>query len=172
MRTSEFGRHRPQFEGDRPIDWDGGKVRIDEGSPLISDPTWDALDGNYVYRRATPVASTSSLPEDDAARNELPMFDGLLAYFPNALAYVSTISKIGNEQHNPGEDLHWDRNKSKDHLNKIVRHAVDAGKKDARGVRHSGRLAWRALANLQEELEREEGAPLARGAISNADSHR
>jgi hypothetical protein len=116
-------------------------------------------------RNVSSVAEpASSLPEDDAARNELPMFDGLLAYFPNALAAVAQVSKIGNDQHNPGEQMHWARGKSTDHLNKIVRHTVDAGKKDARGVRHSARLAWRALALLQEELEREEGAPLARGA--------
>jgi hypothetical protein len=116
--------------------------------------------GDAVYAEV----SKSSLPEDDAARNELPMFDGLLAYFPNALAAVAQVSKIGNDQHNPGEPMHWARGKSTDHGNKMMRHLVDIGKKDARGVRHSARLAWRALANLQEEIEREEGAPLARGA--------
>jgi hypothetical protein len=45
----------------------------------------------------------SSLPEDDSTRLEYPMFDGLVAYFPNALAEVSRVSKIGNDQHNPGE---------------------------------------------------------------------
>jgi hypothetical protein len=92
------------------------------------------------------------------------MFDGLIAYFPNALAEVAQVSKIGNDQHNPGQDMHWARGKSTDHGNKIARHLVDIGKKDARGVRHSARLAWRALANLQEELEREEGYPLSRGS--------
>jgi hypothetical protein len=92
------------------------------------------------------------------------MFDGLIAYFPNALAEVAQVSKIGNDQHNPGQPMHWARGKSTDHGNKIARHLVDIGKKDARGVRHSARLAWRALANLQEELEREEGYPLSRGS--------
>jgi hypothetical protein len=108
----------------------------------------------------------NSLPEDDSTRLNYPMFDGLLAYFPNALAAVSEVSKIGNDQHNPGEPMHWARGKSTDHLNKIIRHAIDAGKKDARGVRHSARLAWRALALLQEELEREEGVPLSRGSVA------
>jgi hypothetical protein len=91
------------------------------------------------------------------------MFDGLFAYFPNALAEVARVSKIGNDQHNPGEPMHWARGKSTDHGNKIARHLVDIGKKDARGVRHSARLAWRALALLQEELERD-GAPMSRGS--------
>jgi hypothetical protein len=92
------------------------------------------------------------------------MFDGLMAYFPNALAEVARVSKIGNDQHNPGQPMHWARGKSTDHANKIARHLIDVGRKDARGVRHAARLAWRALALLQEEIEREEGAPLSRGS--------
>jgi hypothetical protein len=112
----------------------------------------------------TTPAPQNSLTEDDAARLEYPMFDGLMAYFPNALAEVSKVSKIGNDQHNPGEPLHWARDKSTDHENKIMRHLVDVGRKDARGVRHSARLAWRALALLQTELEREEGVPRSRAS--------
>jgi hypothetical protein len=110
------------------------------------------------------VPEPLSLPDDDVARRDYPMFDGLMAYFPNALAYVALVSKIGNEQHNPGQPMHWARGKSTDHENKIMRHLADVGRKDGRGVRHSGSLAWRALANLQEELEREEGAPMSRGS--------
>lgn len=105
-----------------------------------------------------------SLPDEDAVRGDYPMFDGLLAYFPNALAEVSKVSKIGNDQHNPGQPMHWARNKSLDHENKIVRHLVDAGKFDGRGVRHTARLAWRALAMLQEELEKAEGLPPSRAS--------
>lgn len=110
-----------------------------------------------------PEAPRSALPEDDAERNSFPMFDGLLAYFPNALAEVSRVSKVGNEQHNPGQPMHWARGKSTDHGNKIVRHLIDAGGSDARGIRHSARLAWRALALLQQEIE-DAGAPMSRGS--------
>ncbi|WP_426355656.1 dATP/dGTP diphosphohydrolase domain-containing protein [Stenotrophomonas maltophilia] len=105
---------------------------------------------------------TVSLPDDAESRNGIPMADGLLYYFPNALAEVAKVSRIGNEQHNPGQPMHWDRGKSTDHENKILRHLVDAGRRDGQGVRHSAYLAWRALALLQEEIEREEGAPLPR----------
>lgn len=107
---------------------------------------------------------TNALTEDDKERGEFPMFDGLLAYFPNALAEVSRVSKIGNDQHNPGQPMHWARGKSTDHENKIARHLLDSGGVDARGVRHSARLAWRALALLQEELERETGCPMSRAS--------
>lgn len=119
-----------------------------------------------VDREACPSCACgwSSLPEDDKQRLDFPMFDGLLAYFPNALAEVARVSFLGNEQHNPGQPMHWARGKSTDHENKIIRHLVDAGKLDSRGVRHSARVAWRALALLQEELERDEGFPMSRGS--------
>ena len=105
-----------------------------------------------------------ALPTDAKERNKFPMFDGLLAYFPAALAAVSRVSKIGNDQHNPGEPMHWARGKSTDHENKIVRHLLESGTIDTDGTRHSAKVAWRALALLQEELEREEGAPVPRNA--------
>jgi hypothetical protein len=106
----------------------------------------------------------NSLPDDPNKRNDYPMADGLLYYFPNALAEVARVSKIGNDQHNPGQPMHWARGKSTDHANKIIRHLLDAGTMDKDGTRHSAKVAWRALALLQEELEREEGAPLPRSA--------
>lgn len=124
----------------------------------------DTLTKVHVVEDAIIKTDINSLPEDDTERNDIPMADGLLYYFPNALAEVARVSKLGNDQHNPGQPLHWARSKSTDHANKILRHLTDAGKKDSRGVRHSARLAWRALAMLQVELEQEEGAPRPRNA--------
>jgi hypothetical protein len=106
-----------------------------------------------------------SLPDDDERRREFPMADGLLDYFPNALAEVARHSKLAGDKHHPGEPLHWERGKSTDHRNKIMRHLVDSGKRDAEGNRHSTGLAWRALALLQEELEAEHGYPAPRNAV-------
>lgn len=100
-----------------------------------------------------------SLSEDPELRAQYPLFDGFLAYFPNAAAEVSRLSYLATQQHHPDEPMHWDRSKSTDHLNKIGRHMIDAGKLDDRGLRHSVMLAWRAMANLQEELERDLGLP-------------
>lgn len=111
----------------------------------------------------------STLPTEASERNAIPMADGLLYYFPAALAAVAKVSKVGNDQHNPGEPMHWARGKSTDHENKILRHLVDAGTVDTDGTRHSAKLAWRALALLQQELEREEGAPLPRNARLSVD---
>lgn len=86
-------------------------------------------------------------------------------YFPNALAEIARVSKAGNDQHNPGQPLHWSRGKSSDHADCILRHLIDAGTVDSKdGMRHTAKVAWRALALLQEELEREQGLPLPRNA--------
>ena len=107
---------------------------------------------------------TNSLPEDDKTRGEFMMADGLLDYFPNALAEIARHSKLAGEKHHPGDPLHWDRTKSTDHRNKIMRHLIDSGGTDDHGNRHSTGLAWRALALLQEELELECGYPAPRNA--------
>lgn len=99
------------------------------------------------------------LPTDADERAQFPMFDGLLGYFPAALAWVSRCSKVGNDQHNPGEPLHWAMDKSTDHKNKIVKHLLDVGTDDTDDVPHSVKVAWRALALAQEDLMARKGAP-------------
>jgi hypothetical protein len=93
------------------------------------------------------------MTNDKKARKQTPMFAGLLNYFPDALAAVAHCSYVGNEQHNPGQPLHWAREKSTDHADCIVRHLTESGTVDDDGVRHSAKLAWRALALLQIEIE-------------------
>ncbi len=94
---------------------------------------------------------SQTLPTDAAEREEYPLAEGLLFYFPNALAAVSNVSVVGGRQHNLGP-LHWDRSKSTNHADKILRHQVDAGTMDTDGTRHSAKVAWRALAQLEDEL--------------------
>ena len=96
------------------------------------------------------------LPTEAQARKDVPIFSGVLRYFPDALAAVAELSRIGNEQHNPGKPLHWDRSKSGDELDALTRHLMEAGTIDTDGVRHSAKVAWRALANLQKEIEASE----------------
>jgi len=91
--------------------------------------------------------------ESTQERKRTPIFSGVLKYFPLAIAEVSRVSLAGNEQHNPGTDLHWDRSKSKDEADALVRHLIDSGKIDTDGIRHTAKVAWRALALLQKELE-------------------
>lgn len=86
-------------------------------------------------------------------RKNIPLFSGVINYFPLALQEVAKTSLAGNEQHNPGTVLHWDRSKSGDEKDALMRHLLDAGKIDDDGIRHSAKVAWRALANLEKEIE-------------------
>ena len=95
------------------------------------------------------------MTSDPKERKNLPIGTGVLDYFPDALAAVAHCSKVGNDQHNPGMPLHWDRSKSTDQSDCIIRHFIERGTVDSDGVRHSAKLAWRALALLQIEIEKE-----------------
>ncbi len=92
---------------------------------------------------------------DAKERKGLPVYSGVLKYFPDAILAVAECSRIGNDQHNAGKPLHWDRSKSGDELDALTRHLIQAGTTDSDGVRHSAKVAWRALANLQKEIENE-----------------
>lgn len=96
------------------------------------------------------------LPTGKQARKECPVATGFLDYFPDAIAEVAHVSFVGNKQHNPGELMHWNRNKSTDHADCVARHLLERGKIDTDGLRHTAKLAWRALAVLQLELEAEQ----------------
>jgi hypothetical protein len=96
-----------------------------------------------------------SLPTDAKTRKAIPIWSGVLRYFPDAIAAVAELSRIGNDQHNHGQPLHWAREKSTDQEDCAARHLLDVGTVDTDGVRHSAKLAWRALAILQLEIEKE-----------------
>lgn len=100
---------------------------------------------------ATPA--DAPLPSDASERKHVPLHSGLVKYFPDALIAIADLSWRGNEQHNPGQPLHWSREKSSDHEDCLMRHHFEAGTFDKDGVRHSTKRAWRALAALQLEIE-------------------
>lgn len=88
-------------------------------------------------------------------RKRRPVYSGVLRYFPDALLEVAHASWVGNEQHHPGTPLHWDKSKSPDHLEALTRHLARVGETDDDGVPHLAKVAWRALAALQTEIERQ-----------------
>ncbi len=116
-----------------------------------------------------------TLPTDSQERKGYPLFRGCLKYFPAALAGVARISNLGNQKHNPGEDLHHARAKSSDHPDCILRHLMDtqdlitakergSAVTDQQILDEASQLAWRALAFSQELHEKLGKAPLAPGA--------
>lgn len=97
-----------------------------------------------------------SLPTEAAARKAIPVYSGFVKYFPDAMMAVAELSRKGNDQHNPGKPLHWDRSKSGDELDALMRHLLDDAMNvplDTDGVMHKTKVAWRAMADLQKALE-------------------
>ena len=125
----------------------------------IARGTHDIGVPSRVSRRATDAAPPPHLPDSAAARKDTPIASGVIDYFPDALVAIAQLSFIGNSQHNTGQPLHWARGKSTDESDALMRHFVDRGTFDSDGVRHSTKVAWRALAMLQKEIEdsRKEG---------------
>lgn len=114
---------------------------------------------------APPVATRRLLDTlTSAERKEYPMATGLLDYFPDALAEVSHVSYLGNQKHNPGQPLHWSRDKSADHADCVVRHMATRGGLDGK-VLHLAEAAWRALADLQIALEAQHNLSPPAGAV-------
>jgi hypothetical protein len=98
---------------------------------------------------------------DSATRKMMPVATGCLNYFPDALLCVSFISRVGNDKHNPGQPLHWAKEKSADEPDAEARHMLDHFRGDAPdpGLEPLGELghlaskAWRALAHLQRACD-------------------
>ena len=115
-----------------------------------------------------------TLPTDSNERKEYPLLRGCLRYFPAALAGVARTSKLGNDKHNPGEEMHHARAKSGDHGDCIIRHLMDLEDllaarnrredvSDQEVLNEVNQMTWRALA-LSQQLHEHFGAPLAPGA--------
>lgn len=124
---------------------------------VLRDDTGEA--GDWHKARFEEVVEAPShdmiLPTDPAARKGMPITTGVLDYFPLAIAEVAMCSKAGNDQHSPGQPLHWAKDKSTDHADCIPRHLIDRYSRDTDGVRHAAKMAWRSLAFLQTLLEAE-----------------
>ena len=149
----------------------GGRYRVEQASEsvlVLCTLTGNVLRGTYDAQSfeldnsvpqpqysAAPQPAKMLLSEDPQTRKDTPITSGVLDYFPLALAAVAQCSKVGNDQHNPGQPLHWDKDKSTDHADCIARHLIDRHTVDTDGVSHTTKLAWRALALLQTTLEAE-----------------
>lgn len=97
-----------------------------------------------------------SLPTDAKERKALQLYTFMFKYFPDAWLEVVRIARIGNEQHNPGEPLHWARGKSTDQMNAAFNHIFDYGlgeRVDTDGGYHLAKAIWRLSAQLQLDIE-------------------
>lgn len=132
-----------------------GIVIFNSGSTLLVE---SADKQTIQFVRVQP--NIAHLPLDPAARKATPLWTGLVKYFPDALVAVAQLSHKAGAQHHPGQPVHWEREKSTDHHDTLMRHLWDSGTSDTDGIAHSAKVAWRALAILQLEIEKERGCSL------------
>ena len=144
LKRGDRVRHENGLEGEIIKQSHGGTwwIRREGGFRAL----WSA---EYFHRISSPVDE----PSEDQKRKNQPLARGVLDYFPDALLVISEVSRIGNEQHNPGQPMHWSKGKSNNHADALMRHLLCRGKLDSDKMRHSAKVAWRALALLQTELE-------------------
>ena len=101
------------------------------------------------------------LPTKNSERKMLPILTFLTEYFPDAIIELVKLCVAGNVQHNPElapADIKWAREKSTDQLNTAFRHLWDhktGTVLDSDGVYHLAKTAWRTLAELQLQIERD-----------------
>lgn len=128
------------------------------GAPLPGRRTaewWENQARMQIIGLETAPAEPVGLAQDAAGRKAQPVARGFLDYFPDAIAEVAHVSFVANEQHNPGEPMHWAKEKSTDEADCLVRHLIQRGTIDSDGLRHTAKAAWRAMALLQREIEEE-----------------
>ncbi|MEE8537838.1 MAG: dATP/dGTP diphosphohydrolase domain-containing protein [Acidobacteriota bacterium] len=120
------------------------------------------------------IPTGSALPDDSAKRKDIPLFSGVVRYFPAALIAVAKVSQFGNMKHNPGsKELLHSRGISADHADCILRHLIDMDEGsgvDKNNLPAVAMIAWRALALCQVWYETHAGAPLAPAAVLPVDS--
>lgn len=163
-------RQIQEAEAARSADIDAKiKARIRQGLSTVC--TADELDSTPV----PPVAPTvfdvlrvaflggRTLPADSNLRKEFPLERGFLRYFPAAIACAAALSKVSNDKHNPGEEMHHARSKSTDQADCQLRHMIDAEVPGCDKLEELTCKFWRAGAELQIYCE-SLGAPMAPGA--------
>jgi hypothetical protein len=101
---------------------------------------------------------------NSAQRKMMPVISGVLDYFPDAIAAVAYVSYLGNQKHNTGQDLHWARGKSDDHIDCLGRHLLSRDGVDQDGIMEFAEMVWRGMAALQLHIEKKFDLPPARGA--------
>jgi hypothetical protein len=125
---------------------DGITTEIQKGEAYVDYFTPDSVETELVVQ---PPKGSSEW------RKQRPICTGVLDPFKDALMEVAFVSYMGNKQHNAGKPLQWDKSKSKDEADALVRHLSERGTFDSDNTRHSAKVAWRALALLQREIDAE-----------------
>jgi hypothetical protein len=109
----------------------------DAFAPMVARGDWMLLAKASLIQLEYELTGAASYAQCDS------LYDFLMQN-KNAVAALCNHSKKGNDKHNPGEPLHWSRDKSNDHEDCIARHLIDQDWLE---------FSWRCFAKAQIELE-------------------
>ncbi len=89
---------------------------------------------------------------------KIPVWQGVFAYFSNALQAVGAISKFGAQKHNDGAfPTKWRAYPAEVYGDAMARHITEENKGDVydseSNMLHAAHEAWNALARLEKLLE-------------------
>jgi hypothetical protein len=130
VRDSSGGRGIEKNDAFETIFNPGGTIMVETGKPLTESE----------YRKQHPV------------------YTCVIEYFPDVLMALAHHGWKANEKHNPGTTPHWDKSKSTDEKDSLVRHLIDVAKGeiiDEDGLDAEVAIVWRACANLQRRFDKE-----------------
>ena len=139
-----------------------------ERGKLQTSP-WDSNARPLAQKEVAPAVAKAApfVPlahADSKQRKMMPVISGVIDYFPDAIAAVAYVSYLGNQKHNPGQDLHWARGKSDDHIDCLGRHLLSRDGVDQDGIMEFAEMVWRGMAALQLHIEKKFNLPPSRGA--------
>lgn len=96
---------------------------------------------------------------DKQKASKVPVWEGVIAYFSNALNAVGAISRFGSVKHNDGKfPTKWREYSAPVYANALARHIVDECRTGdlydrESNMLHAAHEAWNALARLEKLLE-------------------
>jgi len=116
---------------------------------------WKPKPGEVVVTEFDPSTIPVGNQTEAMRRKATPVGTGFVDYFPLAMQEVAKISLAGQKQHglDDGGPLRWARELSADESDALMRHYIERGTLDTDGLRHTAKMAWRAMALLEKELE-------------------
>lgn len=137
--------------------------------PALQSPTTPSL-ANPPYNRDEVHRLERELEENARGQNvfrtaadkqkaaKIPLWQGVIAYFSNALQAVGAISRMGAAKHNNGVmPTKWRDYAVEVYADALARHITEEGKGDLydseSNMLHAGHEAWNALARLEKLLE-------------------
>jgi hypothetical protein len=127
---------------------------------------WSATSHVQIDTSTTPgngrtvLGAVPTPAEQKAAK--IPVWQGVLQYFPKALMAVGDVSRFGARKHNGGVmPTEWRRFPAPIYSDSLIRHLLAESQGEIKdpesGLLHAAHAAWNALARLEKLLDSEPG---------------